>query len=181
MSFYLWACPTAPGQSHGHGLRLLEEMHRTILGSPMPPVTLAPRGKPYWEGASRHFSISHTRTMAFCLLADTPVGLDAEPLDRHIAPRLGEKILAPSELALWKARGRDPELLLKFWTLKEAAVKFTGDGLRGYPNDLCFDPETPALEGSSLCFSSFTWMGHRISLCSAQIIPEILPVFSHLS
>ena len=131
------------GELSGHeaGRKLLEKMYRQCTGKPMPPVLETDRGKPYFAGDSLHFSISHTRRRVFCVLAENPVGIDAEETDRNIDLRLADKILSPSERAFYD-RAEDQRLtLLRFWVLKEAAAKCTGDGLRGYPNKTGFCPD----------------------------------------
>lgn len=52
--------------------------------------------------------------------------------------RLAEKVLSPSEKAQFDAAADQRRALLTFWVLKEASVKLTGEGLRGYPNDTAF-------------------------------------------
>ena len=81
-------------------------------------IAVTRRGKPYFVGGGPHFSISHTKSRAFCVLSDCPVGIDA-----------GDQRLA----------------LLKLWVLKEAQAKATGEGLRGYPNKTDFRPDDPRL------------------------------------
>lgn len=123
---------------HEAGRALLEKMYFEQTGQPMPEIVTTPRGKPYFSGSALHFSVSHTKKRVFCVLADCPVGIDAEALDRDIDLRLAEKILSSSEKAQYD-RARDKRLaLLRFWVLKEAAAKCTGQGLRVYPNDTDF-------------------------------------------
>ena len=125
--------------AHEAGLCLLQ----TLYGAPLPEIRRTERGKPYFVGSHLHFSISHTKKHAFCVLADKPVGIDAEELDRNIDLRLGSKILSPTEKAQFDA-AEDPRLaLLKFWVLKEAAAKCSGEGLRGYPSHTDFSPDDP--------------------------------------
>lgn len=128
---------------HDVGRELLAEMYREKTGENMPPIVTGARGKPYFEGSNLHFSISHSKNHAFCALSEHPVGIDAEELDRKISPRLAEKILSPSEKLRYEAAEDKHLTLLKFWVLKEASVKLTGEGLRGYPNHTDFDPEDP--------------------------------------
>ena len=59
---------------------------------------------------------------------------------RAVRPGLAEKVLSPREYALWRQAPDPNALFLTLWTLKESTVKYTGDGLRGYPNHLSFDP-----------------------------------------
>ena len=130
------------GQSgHDAGRELLASAYREMTGAECPPVKIADRGKPYFEDSPLHFSISHTKNHVFCVLADHPVGIDAEEADRAISPRLAEKILSPAEKIRYDAAGDKHLALLKFWVLKEASVKLTGEGLRGYPNQTDFSPD----------------------------------------
>lgn len=142
----LASCPIVPGEGHEAGRRLLKE----LCGGTLPEIRILGRGKPVFADIPLHFSISHTRRHAFCVLSDTPVGLDAEELDRNIRPDLAEKILSPGELAQYR-RAADKRLaLLTFWVLKEADAKRTGEGLRGYPNGTDFsldDPRVRILNG----------------------------------
>lgn len=168
----LAACPTAPGRGHEDAHALLARLYAHVTGAPMPPLERQSRGKPYWPDSSWHCSITHTREAAFCVIADCPVGLDAEPLSRTVPSALARKILSPEELQRWEAAGQLPEDLLTLWTLKEAAVKFTGQGLTGYPSHLSFtlSPQ-PSLAGSDLCFTTQLLKNHRISLCTSRQIP----------
>ena len=97
-----------------------------------------------------HFSISHTKHHAFCVLSEAPVGIDAEELDREITLDLANKILSPTEMEQFQ-RADDPRLaLLKFWVLKEAAGKCTGKGLQLWPNHTSFsltDPRVQEIDG----------------------------------
>ncbi len=139
----------------------------------MPPLRTEERGKPYWENSPWYLSISHTRSRAFCLLAGCPVGLDAKPLNRKTAASLPKKVLSPGELQRWQESGSDPEVFLTLWTLKEAQVKFTGQGLRGYPNNLNFRLDPPMLVGSDLHFHVLQAEDHVISLCASNPIENI--------
>ena len=132
-----------PGSAHAAGRRLLEELYTAHFGAPMPPVLLTDRGKPYFEGDPVYFSITHTKKHAFCALSDRPIGIDAEELDRAISPRLAAKILSPREAERWDG---SREMLLRFWVLKEAQVKRSGEGLRGFPNQTDFDPRDPRIQ-----------------------------------
>ena len=128
---------------HEAGRKLLAQLYREETGEEMPPILRTPQGKPYFSEGTLHFSISHTRHHAFCVLSEKNVGLDAEELDRKINLRLADKILSPFEKEQFD-RAEDPRLaLLRFWVLKEAAAKLSGEGLRGYPNHTNFSLEDP--------------------------------------
>jgi len=131
-------CPLNGQKGHDAGRQLLARLYREDTGDDLPEIAIADRGKPYFPGSSYHFSISHTRKHAFCVLSTTNIAIDAEELDRKMDLRLAEKVLSPSEKAQFDAAADQRRALLTFWVLKEAAVKLTGEGLRGYPNDTAF-------------------------------------------
>lgn len=140
--FALAAAPTTANQGGLDARRLLDRLYQETVGQPMPPFCAAKRGKPYFANSPLHCSTPH-RAMVFCALAETEVGLDAEQLGRPVRPALVKKVLSSQEYCLWQ-QAEDPDrLFLSLWTLKEATVKYTGDGLRGYPNHLSFDPPGP--------------------------------------
>jgi len=131
-------CPLNGQKGHDAGRQLLARLYREDTGDDLPEIAIADRGKPYFPDSSYHFSISHTRKHAFCVLSTTNIAIDAEELDRKMDLRLAEKVLSPSEKAQFDAAADQRRALLTFWVLKEAAVKLTGEGLRGYPNDTAF-------------------------------------------
>ena len=148
--FKLAFCPLEGKTGHEAGRMLLAQLYREQTGLALPPVLVTPRGKPYLEGEGLHFSISHTKAHAFCVLSDRPVGIDAEEGDRKINLALAEKILSPGEKAQFDAAADQRRALLTFWVLKEAAAKCSGEGLRGYPNRTDFsldDPRVTELDG----------------------------------
>lgn len=141
------------GQSgHEAGLLLLEQMYRQKTGKSLPPILRSPRGKPYFADSGVHFSISHTPRRVFCVLSDRPVGIDAEETDRNVNLRLAEKILSPAEFSQYEQAEDKPQALLKFWVLKEAAAKCTGEGLRGYPNQTAFSLGDERLQILDNCY-----------------------------
>ncbi len=134
-------CRLEGESGHDAGRRLLKELYLEQTGQALPPIAVAPGGKPYLENSPWHFSISHTGRHAFCLLARENVAIDAEEADRQISPRLAEKILSPEERLRWESAPDPRQALLRLWVLKEAAAKLSGRGLRGYPNHTNFSPE----------------------------------------
>ncbi len=138
MAIYMaWAA--LDGRSgHEVGRRLLAELYAAHVGGALPEILLGPMGKPYFAGSDWHFSISHTRGHAFCVLADGPVGLDAEEADRAINPAIAPKILSPGELARFRAAEDPRRALLTFWVLKEAQGKLSGQGLKWHPTHTDF-------------------------------------------
>lgn len=137
------SCKLAGRTGHQAAWQLLEETYRAQVGQAPPPISVTVAGKPYWEHSPWYFSISHTSRHAFCALAKTPVGIDAEELDRDITLSLADKILSPGEKKQFDRAGDKRRALLTFWVLKEAEAKQSGEGLRIYPNHTNFTLDDP--------------------------------------
>lgn len=159
--------------------RCLQALYRTVYGAFMPPLEKSPSGQPLFSVPGCYCSLTHTRKAAFCALSDKPVGLDAEAEDRALSPGVAEKILAPEELAQYLASGEDAACPLSFWVLKEAYVKFTGQGLNGRPRAFAFDLSgaRPHLIGAAEPEPHFTLLrrnGHILAVCA---LAEDAPIF----
>ena len=138
------ACRLEPGQTgHDAGWALLEALYREETGCPLPRVVRNHRGQPRFADSHLCFSIAHTDRHAFCVLAQKPVGIDAEELDRQGSLRLAQKILSPGEMEQFSRAADKRRALLTFWVLKEAAAKRSGEGLTGFPNHTSFRLDDP--------------------------------------
>lgn len=144
------SCALAGRTGHEAGRALLAALYQEETGHELPSIAVKAGGKPYFPGSDWHFSISHTPRHAFCALSHREIGIDAEELDRNVKLALAEKILSPGERVQFDAAPDKRRALLTFWVLKEAQVKRTGDGLRGYPNGTDFsldDPRVTEMDG----------------------------------
>lgn len=138
------ACRLEPGQTgHDAGWALLEALYREEADCPLPRVVRNHRGQPRFADSHLCFSIAHTDRHAFCVLAQKPVGIDAEELDRQVSLRLAQKILSPGEMEQFSRAADKRRALLTFWVLKEAAAKRSGEGLTGFPNHTSFRLDDP--------------------------------------
>ena len=128
------------GEADGHTVayQLLEKLWQEETGKPFPTIARTEKGKPYFLGEKLHFSITHTKTCAFCALSDRPVGIDAEPLTRKINPAHAQKLLSPEEYMQYENATDPNRALLTFWVLKEAEAKCTGEGIRIHPTHTTF-------------------------------------------
>lgn len=145
------SCALAGRTGHEAGRALLAVLYREETGHELPPIAVKAGGKPYFPGSDWHFSISHTPRRAFCALSRREIGIDAEELDRNVNLALAEKILSPGERVQFDAAPDKRRALLTFWVLKEAQVKRTGDGLRGYPNGTDFSLNDPRVTETDGC------------------------------
>ena len=148
---FLQGKPIEPGSGHRSGRELLEQMYRQYVGDVMPEILVTERGKPYFANSPWYFSISHSKNCVFCALSQKPVGIDAEELNRKIRLELAEKILSPMERQQYDAAEDKALALLTFWVLKEARAKYTGEGLKGYPNHTQFRLTDPRVRQLHNC------------------------------
>jgi phosphopantetheinyl transferase len=123
---------------HEIGRKLLAELYEAHVGGVMPEILTADGGKPCFATGDWYFSISHSKNHAFCVLADHPVGIDAEEIDRQIRLSIAPKILSAGELAQFDAADDPRDTLLRFWVLKEAAAKHSGKGIGFHPRHTDF-------------------------------------------
>jgi 4'-phosphopantetheinyl transferase len=93
-------------------------------------------GKPrlasdFGDGGLR-FNLSHTHGLVACAIARDEVGVDVEMADRRADYNIADRFFAPEEAQVVKsASPRDrADVFFRFWTLKEAFIKATGEGLR---------------------------------------------------
>ena len=146
-------CTPLNGRSgHDAGRELLAEIYRQATGDDLPPIAVTPRGKPYFPDSPWHFSISHTKGHAFCALSKRPIGIDAEEQDRVVHLKLADKVLSESEKLRFEEYSDKKDAFLRLWVLKEASVKLTGEGLKGYPNHTDFSPDDPRIQIIDGCY-----------------------------
>lgn len=99
----------------------------------LPPIARQPGGKPWFPSHPElHFSVSRSGTLAFCALGEAPVGADVE-LVRPRSKGLPRYALSGGEYAWFEAGGERWEDFYTLWTLKEARVKCTGEGIFAVP------------------------------------------------
>lgn len=155
----LASCALTGQTGHEAGRQLLRQLYRQETGEELPSIVTTSSGKPYFENSPWHFSISHTRRHAFCVLSKENIAIDAEELDRKIDLRLAQKILSPKEKVQFDAAEDKRRALLTFWVLKEAAVKLSGEGLRGYPNQTDFSLDDPRVREMDGCLVAIVLIG----------------------
>jgi 4'-phosphopantetheinyl transferase len=79
-----------------------------------------------------HFNISHTRGLVACAIAGQEVGVDVERSNRILDLRIVRHSFAPEEIRILNSAPpkQQRKIFFRSWTLKEAFIKATGEGLR---------------------------------------------------
>jgi 4'-phosphopantetheinyl transferase len=87
-----------------------------------------------------HFNISHTRGLAACAIANRQIGVDVERFDAGINLNLAQNYFAPEEIQILDITpsSQRVQTFFRLWSLKEAYIKATGDGLSRPLNSFSF-------------------------------------------
>ena len=89
-------------------------------------------GKPYLaHHPNVHFNISHSGTEALVAIANRPVGVDIEAVKADSNLRLARRIFSEEDYDAFVCGGATPQALAEAWVQKEAALKLSGEGIRG--------------------------------------------------
>ena len=121
---------------------------RYALGCTDEALSRGAHGKPYLLSGPE-FSLTHGGALAAILIADSPCGVDTEPLDR--AAKQPERLFSAQELAM----GLAPAAL---WTRKEAVFKAAG-----IPTAVLSDIRLTHEGDASLDGRRFALFSHRLS------------------
>ena len=140
--------------------------------SPLPPMARTQRGKPYFPGRPEVcFNLSHSHGWALCAVSEKAVGCDIEVV-RPRRPGLPRHVLSGAECAWFEERGSRWEDFFTLWTLKEARVKCTGEGLVLPARDIAVPPITPGetAELDGFTFTALEGGGWRGAVCQRERI-----------
>lgn len=87
-------------------------------------------GKPYIVGHEDiHFNFSHCREAVVCAVSSEEVGIDVERI-RPYKDNLSRYVLNDEEYEQVKSEDNPALEFTKYWTMKEALLKLTGEGIR---------------------------------------------------
>lgn len=135
---------------HEVGRQLLSELYRAQTGDDLPGIAVTALGKPYFPDSPWHFSISHTKSHAFCVLSRQNVGIDAEEMGRRVSEAVMARYLSPKER---HRLGDDPQdAALRLWVLKEAEGKRTGKGIGNWMKNTDFSPNCEKIQEIDGCY-----------------------------
>jgi 4'-phosphopantetheinyl transferase len=114
-------------------LLLCEGLRKEYGIEEKPVFEYGEHGKPFIVGHPEiHFNLSHCREAVICMLSDRPVGVDVESV-REYKDSLVRYTMNKDEVEqILQAKRPDIEFI-RFWTMKEAVLKLSGEGIS---NDL---------------------------------------------
>jgi 4'-phosphopantetheinyl transferase len=145
-------------------------------------------GKPELDPAQAppglHISLSHTRGLAACAVGRPyALGIDAEAWREPAPIEIAERYFAPAESRLVAdlAPEERPSAFYRLWTLKEAYLKATGQGLAAALDSFAFSLDPTGLtlpapgSGATWQFAEFR-PGLKHSLALAVRSPVPIPI-----
>ena len=98
----------------------------------LPIFEYGEHGKPTILGHPEiHFNLSHCREAAVCIISDHPVGVDVESV-RPLKDSLAEYTMNDAELDEIRQAANPALQFTRFWTMKEALLKLTGEGINNH-------------------------------------------------
>lgn len=168
---------------------------RSTLSSTIPGIAptdwrfrTAEGGKPMLDPAQApadlHFNLSHTRGLATCAVGGPhALGIDAEAWREPAPIDLAKRYFAPAEAQLVADQppSARPALFYRLWTLKEAYIKATGQGLAAPLDSFAFSLDPVAIT-ISVPDATTAWQfaefrpGPAHSLALAVQSPEPIPL-----
>lgn len=155
---------------------LLARTLRTWYGmDELPEITQDSGGKPNFpESPNLHFNLSHSADLALCAVDSSPVGVDIQIIKPNWREGLPRRVCSPAELEWLEAQPDRWSAFTLLWTLKEARVKYSGEGLRG---DIRAIPiPLPEAGGSlyrreGLWFRLYPGKGFHAAVCGETVPP----------
>ena len=110
---------------------LLRKALREMYGIHDAPVfEYDANGKPSIFGHPEiFFNLSHCRKAVACVVADSPVGIDVEETCRF-SDSIARYTLDDEEYESVVKADNPSQAFIRLWTMKEALLKYTGEGLR---------------------------------------------------
>lgn len=135
---------TARCQSLGAEAVLIANMKKNVPDAVFPLEYAADEnGKPYFTDSDIHFSLSHSKNIAVCAIADAPVGVDVQEVKKpNLA--IAKKHFTQNELDTNDGSDR---WFMRIWTRKEAVAKADGKGISAGLSEFDVSGDTAVLNG----------------------------------
>lgn len=161
---------------YARGRGFLRSILAQVCGQDPASLTfgIGEQGKPYLQGSSLAFNLSHSQSLAVLATSQTgPLGIDLEFINRQVdIAGLAHSCLTAAESSVLYALPQTSRAarFFAFWTAKEARMKLTGDGMSLPPRQIELDlrdgmpvgylyPDTPRAQ------AVFLDLGHPAALC----------------
>jgi 4'-phosphopantetheinyl transferase len=99
-----------------------------ILKTDLSDLKYELKDKPYLENKPFQFNISHSENTIMCAFSEKKVGIDVERM-KNVDYSKFKLFFTASELLHIQSASNPQQAFFEYWTLKEAVLKFTGEGI----------------------------------------------------
>jgi 4'-phosphopantetheinyl transferase len=114
----------------GAYLLLCEGLKKEYGITEKPLFNYGPHGKPALRDyPDIHFNLSHCRDAVVCAISNRPVGVDVESVS-HYKESVAHYTMSQQEMHQILHADRPDVMFTRLWTMKEAVLKLSGEGLR---------------------------------------------------
>lgn len=142
---------------HTAGHRLVHYALKRSFGLEQVAYACSLNGKPYISGhPGIQFNLSHTRGMLACAVSHRPVGIDVEWI-RPVVPSVFRKLTEGERRYILSCHNQ-AEAFMRVWTMKEACIKQTGQGLAGFGEVECI----PGQPLEQMTYRQFIWQNQYV-------------------
>ncbi|MBR6276371.1 MAG: 4'-phosphopantetheinyl transferase superfamily protein [Prevotella sp.] len=120
-------------------------------------------GKPFIIGYPEiYFNLSHCREAVACAVSDHPVGIDVESVRQYKDSLVGFTMNEAEQRLITEAE-RPEVAFIRLWTMKEARLKLTGEGIS--------DDIKAALDGERWKFTTVERLEHNYiyTVCEEKV------------
>ncbi len=120
------------GNASAHSDKFIREILEDILEEDGESLVICKNefGKPYLKDyLNIHFNISHTKGAIICAISDKPVGVDIERIRKANKQVVKKCFTVDEQNYIFSNEKSIDERFTRIWTMKEAYVKWIGQGM----------------------------------------------------
>ena len=122
-------------------LLLCEGLQKEYGITEKPLFSYGPHGKPALRDyPDIHFNLSHCRDAVVCVISNRPVGIDVESVS-HYKESVARYTMSQQEMHQILHADRPDVMFTRLWTMKEAVLKLSGEGLRDNLKEVLADAD----------------------------------------
>lgn len=160
------------GRRESFGAGILLQMVCRRHGRSDQEILEGEHGKPEIEGF--YFNLSHSGNMVLCVVSESPVGCDIEKIETPTL-KIAKRFFTENENIYLDhfEENEKAEEFFRLWTMKEAYVKMTGEGLTCSLKDfeIQIDDEIQIYRDQilqSCCVKEYSVSGYKVSVCATE-------------
>ena len=129
------------------------------------PRATGEHGKPFLTLQPKiHYTITHSGKYVMCIIADQEIGIDVQVHKKVNYERMLERMVSPAQ-RIEILEGEDPEKeFFRQWVLREAYIKWTGEGLSRDLRTIPMNEGTYALLDLDEGYSGAVWSMHPMEI-----------------